>query len=462
MIINRIRVVFLILGVGLLLPAYGAIQLKTLSNGLKVAVDPVKSVNAVALQVWYKVGAIDEPLGETGISHVLEHLMFRGTTDYPQDAFSQALHAQGGSDNAFTSYDYTAYVERIPRSALPLALTLEADRMQHLQFSVQTFQKEKAIVKEERLMRIADNPLSQLFERFNAVANMGSPRSNPIIGWPSDLRQMTYQDVLNWYAKWYQPQNAMIVVVGDVDPKHVFQMVKQDFGRINGFLMPARKAFPGLSNPGKRRVAVALKAEVPAVVMGYKTPSLISLPVDQQWQAYALVVLAHILSGGHSARLDTVLVRQEKVASYVRVHYSPISRLPSQFVVSVIPAKGVGFDTVVSSVRDQIQALKTTKVSRLELEKVKKQLLANTIYAQDSLSGTARRIGRMLTAGLSLQAYEHYLNRIDQVTPKQVQQVAKIYLKSNSETVGILSPVKTQAKAKLVSINGPLYPGALT
>ena len=284
-----------------------------LSNGMKILVKPDNRAPVVVSQVWYGVGSSHEYGGITGISHALEHMMFKGTPRYPAGEFSRIIAEQGGRENAFTSRDYTAYYQLLAADRLEIALRLEADRMRNLSLPEEEFVQEMRVVGEERRLRTEDNPNSLLFEHVNATAWLNSPYGLPVIGWMTDIENYTVADLRDWYDRWYAPNNATLVVVGDVDPDTVHRMARRHFGPVKARELQQIKPRTETPQRGERRIVVRAPARLPSVLMGYKVPALMTAAED--WEPYALLVAAGVLDGGESARFARELVREREFAA---------------------------------------------------------------------------------------------------------------------------------------------------
>ncbi|MGK0297547.1 MAG: zinc protease, partial [Gammaproteobacteria bacterium] len=297
-----------------------------LKNGLKLLVKEDHRAPIVVSQIWYKVGSSYETDGTTGVSHVLEHMMFQGTRKHGEGEFSRIIAENGGSENAFTGADYTAYFQTLEKSRLPISFELEADRMRNITLPPEAFEKEIEVVKEERRLRTDDNPNSYLREVANATAFQTSPYRQPIIGWMADLETMDVADLRSWYKKWYAPNNATLVVVGDIEADNVFKLAKKYFGRLKGEVVIPPSHRPEVEQQGIKRVVVKRPAEIARLTMAYKTPVLKSSLQDnssvEKWEPYALEMLSGILSGGSSARFASRLVRGEEVATGVNSSYN--------------------------------------------------------------------------------------------------------------------------------------------
>jgi len=409
-----------------------------LKNGLKILVQEDHRAPVVVSQIWYKVGSSYEHGGITGVSHVLEHMMFKGTEKHASGEFSRIIALNGGRENAFTSSDYTAYFQRINKDRLGLCLELEADRMRHLRLDATEFAKEVNVVKEERRMRTDDKPRALTYERFKSVAYSSSPYQNPVIGWMGDLDSLTVADAQKWYEAWYAPNNATLVVVGDVKPAEVLALAKQYFGPLKPSKQPLIKARSEVQQHGIQRLTLKLPAKLPYLVMGYKTPVLNS--VDEAWKAYALEVLVGILDGGDSARFSDRLVRGEQLAASAGASYNMHSRLDAMLVLDGIPAQEHDLDALETALLAEVEFLKQGKISVDELNRVKAGVLASSVYERDSMFYQAMQIGILETNGVGYQALDEYLAGIQAVTVEQVAQVAREYLNQDQLTVARLLP----------------------
>ncbi len=417
-----------------------------LDNGMKVLVKPDTRAPVAVVQVWYKVGSADEHTGITGVSHVLEHMMFKGTERHPAGEFSRIIAANGGEENAFTSRDYTAYYEMLERSRLPIALELEADRMRNLTMSKDAFLKEIEVVKEERRLRTDDSPPSLTYEQLNATAFNHGPYHHPIIGWMSDLEHLTIEDARRWYDSWYAPNNATLVVVGDVEPAAVRKLAERYFGDIPAKKLPDREPRPEAPQRGERRAVVKAPAELPYLMQAYKTPAL--LMSEHVWEPYALAVAAGVLDAGRSSRLSQRLVRGQQVAASAGASYDLYSRYDDLFLLDSTPASGRGMAEVEQALDREIDKLRTKLVTQAELDRVKAQVVASEVYAQDSIMTQATTLGALETIGVGWEAIEEYIEHIRAVTPEQVREVARKYLIEDKRTTAVLEPVAIQPAAK--------------
>ncbi len=410
-----------------------------LDNGMKVLVKEDHRAPIAVSQVWYKIGASYETPGITGLSHWLEHMMFKGTETHGPNAFSRIIAALGGSENAFTGRDYTAYFETLSKDHLRTAFALEADRMANLRILPEEAKKELEVVKEERRWRTDDKPTARTQEEFNAVAYRELPYRNPVIGWMNDLEHLTVADLKDWYAKWYAPNNATLVVVGDVEPDAVFALASATFGRVAARETGRPKPAAEPRQLGETRVKVRLPAKQPYLIMGFKTPSLRT--ADTPADAYALEMLAHILAGGDSARLSRQLVRGSEIAAEADADYGLYDRLAGMLTLDGTPTDGHGLDDLEQALLGQVRALIETPVSETELEHVRVQLIAGKVYELDSVFYQAMQLGMLETVGLGWRRADEYIQAMKSVTAEQVRAVAKRYLTHDNLTISRLEPL---------------------
>ncbi len=414
----------------------------TLSNGLKLIVREDHRAPIVTVQIWYKVGSSYEHTGITGVSHILEHMLFKGTTKHPDSTFLDTITKLGGSLNAFTSYDYTGYYQSLPKDQLAIALELEADRMRNINFGEEVFETELQVIIEERRLRIDDVPDSLAYERFEAVALTNSTYRHPIIGWPDDLKNATRQESYDWYKMWYAPNNATVVVVGDVDPQEVEKYTKKYFSNIKTSDIPVVFPQQEVVSLGEKRIEVKRPAKLPKLYMGFPVPVL--LTAEDKSDIPALTVLASILDGGQSARFAKNLVRGQAVAASGSAGYMPMMRQDHLFVIEAIPKQDKTIKELESAIWQEIVALQETTVSRQELARAKTQFKASDIFKKDSISTQAWEIGALESVGLPWQTSDEFLEDIDKVTAKQVQAVAQKYFSRDSLTVAVLQPIAMQ------------------
>jgi zinc protease len=410
----------------------------TLANGLRIIVKEDRRAPTAVQMVWYRIGSMDEVDGTSGVAHVLEHMMFKGTPQVGPGEFNKLVAAAGGRDNAFTSRDYTAYFQQIPKEKLEQMMQLEADRMRHLNVDAKEFAQEIKVVMEERRMRTDDNPQSKLFEQMNAVAFQAHPYRRPIIGWMSDLENMTAADAKAWYDTWYVPNNAYVVISGDVDHQAVFALAEKHYGPLAGRPLPARKTTVEPLQEGPRQITVKAPAELPVLIMGYKVPVL--RDIEQDRDPYALQMLAAILDGHDAARFNKKLVREDKVALSAGIDYDNTARGPGMLYLHGTPSAGKTVADLEAALRAEIVRVRQAGVSAAELKRAKAQLLASEVYKLDSMFGQAMEIGQIESVGLPYRQLDRMLDRLQQVTAADVQAVAGKYFSDDSLTVGILDP----------------------
>jgi zinc protease len=409
-----------------------------LKNGLKLIVKPDHRATVAVTQVWYKVGSSYEYNGITGISHQLEHMMFKGTENLAPKEFSRIIASNGGRENAFTGRDYTAYFQTMEADRLEVSFRLEAERMRKLIIDETELIKEREVVAEERRMRTEDNPIAMTREAFNATAFVNSPYHHPIVGWMSDINNYEAEDLREWYQKWYAPNNATIVVAGDVEAEAVYKLAEKYFGKLTREVTAVVKPQIEVPQLGMRKVIVQTPAKLPYLMMGWKVP--VVKTADVAWEPYALEMLAGILDGGASARFSRELVRGEEIATSIGAGYGLFSRLDDLFIVAGTPTKAHTVSELEQAVMQQIEELKSELVSEQELKRIQVQVVANKTYERDSVFYQAMQIGMLETIGLDWRLSEEYVKNIDAVTAQQVQAVARKYFIDKTLTVAELLP----------------------
>jgi zinc protease len=427
---------------GLLLAA-GPLQANpyetTLDNGLKVIVKEDRRAPSVVHMVWYGVGAIDEPDGRSGIAHMLEHMMFKGTEKVGPGEFNQRVAALGGRDNAFTGRDYTAYFQQIPPAHLGEVMMLEADRMVNLKITEEQFLPEQQVVKEERRLRTDDNPRALVFEQLMATAYQAHPYRRPIIGWMTDIEDYRVEDARQWYDDWYAPNNARLVVVGDVDHREVFAMAREHYGPIPARALPERRISREPEQRGPRHTTVRAPAELPFVTLAWHVPTLRDVEADRD--AYALQVLASVLDGYDGARLPRRLVREQRIAVSAGASYGGTARGPSLFIVSASPAAGHTVAEVEAALRAEIERIASEGIDEAELQRVRTQTVAAEVFKRDSLMGQAMEIGFLESTGLSWRDEAALLEGVRRVTADEVRAVAQRYFGDATLTRAELDPL---------------------
>lgn len=424
------------------LAAQGDVHERTLGNGMKIIVMEDHRAPTVASMVWFKAGSMDELTGSTGVAHVLEHMMFKGTKNNPSDTFSRTIAAAGGRENAFTNRDYTAYFQQLHKSKLPIALKLEADRMVNLNLSAEEFTKEIKVVMEERRMRTDDQPRATLYEQMMSVAYMSSPYQWPIIGWMNDLENMTVDDARAWYQKWYAPNNATLIVVGDVSAQEVFDLAEQNFGPLPARELPKRKPQLEPNQRGMKRVMVKAPAELPYVLMGWHVPVI--RDVQNDWEPYALSVLVGVLDGSDAARLDKNLVKSERLAVSAGASFDSVNRGPGMLFIDGVPAPGKTVEELEAALRREIKKVVDEGVSEAELTRIKSQVIAAQVFQRDSMFYQAMQMGALHNAGLPYDSGKLQVQKIREVTAEQVREVARKYLVDDALTIAVLDPQSLQ------------------
>lgn len=424
----------------------------TLPNGLTVIVKPDRRAPTAVHMLWVRVGAMDEVDGTSGVAHVLEHMLFKGSRTLKPGEFSRRVAALGGRENAFTSRDATAYFQQIPAHRLPEVMRLEADRFAQNQWDDEEFRKELEVVKEERRLRTDDQPRAQLYEQLNATAFTASPYRRPIVGWMNDLESMQPDDAREFYRHWYVPGNAAVVVAGDVDVQQVRQWAHEIYGPLVSRPVPPRKPRQEPAQQGARRVDFKASAEQAYVSLAFKVPGLESLdPADEaSSDALALTVLAAVLDGYPNARLGRALTQGEyKLADDVGAYNALMARGPKLFILDGVPAQGQSAVRLEAALREQVAHIAREGVSEAELARVKAQWVSGEIYKLDSVFSQARELGTYWTLGLPLDTGEQIIARLKGVGAAQVQSVAARYFPDDALTVATLLPQAPDPNRKL-------------
>jgi len=409
-----------------------------LTNGMKVLLSEVPKAPVATVQVWYKVGSRNELMGRAGLSHMLEHMMFKGTAKYPTGSFSRLIRKNGGMDNAFTDQDFTAYFENLAADRVELALELEADRMQGLLFDMNEFKTEREVVKEERRLRIEDNPQVTLVEALFAQAFLSHPYHWPVIGWFGDLDAMTLDDLQRHYDTYYSPNNATLIVMGDIKADTLLPTITHLFEPIPRGPEPKPLTAMEPDQKGERRFVLKRETQVPFVMMGYRVPNYMSE------DSYALDVLESILQRGKSSRLYQSLVYEQKSALAVGAEYSLMQTDPSLFYFYALVSPGQKVEAVEEALNKEIKRLQSEPPSDLELQRAKNQVEAARTFEQDSNFFHAMLLGRAESVGAGWRKVDQFLERIRSVTAKDVQRVARQYLIDDNRTVGSLIPVASK------------------
>ena len=415
-----------------------------LDNGLKLIVREDHRAPVVVSQLWYKVGSSYETPGKTGLSHALEHMMFKGSAKLGPGESSRVLRELGAEENAFTSDDYTAYYQVLASDRLSVAFELEADRLASLRLPPEEFKREIEVIKEERRLRTEDNPSAKAYERFQALAFPASGYHTPTIGWMADLERMTVEELRAWYETWYVPNNATLVVVGDVVPSEVHALAQRYFGSIAQRPAPQAQIPLELSTPGQRLLTLHLPTQLPSLMMGFNVPGLATSKAPRE--VHALRLIGALLDGGYSARLPSRLERGEELVSGAGSSYDAYTRGDSLFVLSATPnvQKDKTLAEVEAGLWRQLEDLKTTPPSAEELARVRAQVIAGLVYERDSITSQATTIGQLETVGLSWQLMDGELAELSAVTPSDIQQAAQTYFTRDRLSVAHILPEDTR------------------
>ncbi|HZJ92650.1 MAG TPA: pitrilysin family protein [Thiopseudomonas sp.] len=412
----------------------------SLDNGLKVIVREDHRAPVAVSQLWYKVGSSYETPGSTGLAHALEHMMFKGSSKLGPGESSRILRELGAEENAFTSDDYTAYYQVLASDRLEIALEMEADRLASLTLPEDEFIREIEVIKEERRMRTDDRPSGLAYERFKALAYPASGYHIPTIGWMHDLDRMTIADLREWHERWYAPNNATLVIVGDVQPDEIKTLVTRYFAKIPARPTPAAKQPLELDEPGERSITLYLKTQLPSVMMGFNVPSLASS--KNATEVHALRLIGALLDGGSSSRIPTQLVREQELVAGASAWYNAFSRGDSLFILSATP--NVQKDKTIAEVEtglwQQLKQLQDTPPTAAELARVRAQVVAAEVYAQDSITSQATQIGQLESVGLSWRIQDTDLAALEAVTPADIQAAAKTFFTKTRLTTGYVYP----------------------
>ena len=415
----------------------------TLKNGLKVIIREDHRAPMVMTQIWYKVGSTDESGNTLGISHVLEHMMFKGTSKVPNDEFTRISRIYGGSINAATFTNYTNYYQLYPKAYFPMALELEADRMSNLLLRQQDFEPEIKVVMEERRQRTEDNPRSRAFERFKWISYPTSHYRQPVIGHMKTLNNIQLNDVKQWYKTWYTPNNAILVIVGDVESEQALLQVQKYFADTPSRATPQRNDVLEFEHLGYRHMEINTDVQVPNLYMTWNVKSLASAINPQD--AYALTIIRSLLDSGISSRLQDRLVRDRKLLTSVSVSYDPYNRGDSLFSISALPANGVSFEDAQKAIQAEVDALKTEDIPKHELERITTRFVSNLIYNQDSIAGQAKMIGNLEVNGLSYRLMDELPKYYENVSMSDIQRVANSYfIRENLSTLYLAPETKAQ------------------
>ncbi|WP_286192671.1 pitrilysin family protein [Stappia sp. BW2] len=401
----------------------------TLDNGLQVVVIPDRRAPVVTHMIWYKAGSADEPEGQSGVAHFLEHLMFKGTHDHPDGEFSKIVADRGGQENAFTSTDYTAYFQKVAKQHLPLMMALEADRMENLVLTDDVVTPERDVVLEERRMRVDSEPGSRLQEALNSITFVNHPYGSPVIGWQSEIEALNKEAAIAFYNRFYTPNNAVVVIAGDVDVDAVHKLAEETYGKVARRAEPGeriRPAEPPLS--GERRIAVSdPRVRQESLSQTWIVPSQTT---GEGRTPEALDILSYILGEGPSSRLHKALVLDQEAALSAGAYYQGNSLDNGRFGVYAVPRPGYTLEDMERLIEVELKKLIETGVTEDEVARARNSMIASAIYAQDSQSGLARLFGGALTTGQTLEDVQTWPSQVQAVTPEDVVDAARTYLAS--------------------------------
>ena len=417
----------------------------TLDNGMQVVVVPNQRVPVITHMVWYKVGAADETTGKSGIAHFLEHLMFKATDELKPGEVSRIVARNGGRDNAFTSWDYTAYFQNVAADRLELVMRMEADRMANLKLTDETLLPERDVIVEERRQRTENEPGDKLSELVQAALFVHHPYGTPVIGWEHEIRQLTRDDANEFYQRWYAPNNAVLVIAGDVTVEQVKPLAEKYFGPIAPRPVPARERVEEPPYAAERRV-ILRDAEVrqPSLRRLYQAPSYNR---GETKHAYPLEVLSEIVGGGATSRLYRSLVVEQQLATGAGTGYSPQAFDMSVFGAYVSPNQGVDMDKLEAALVEQLDKVVTEGVTPEEVETAKVRMGREAIFARDSLQAPAMSFGTALATGRTIEDVEEWPERIASVTVEQVNAAAKAVLGQTNPVTGLLLPAPVREAA---------------
>jgi zinc protease len=415
----------------------------TLSNGLAVVVVTNRRAPIVSHMVWYQVGAADEPEGKSGLAHLLEHLMFKGTASVPDGAFSRTIAANGGNDNAFTSWDYTAYFQNIAKDRLELVMQMEADRMANLVLANEQVTTERDVVAAERSQMTDNNPLGRLREAMRATLFVHHPYGRPVIGWAEEIKALTREDALAFYRTWYSPANAIVVISGDVSAADIKPMLEATYGRLSAKATPPRQRVAEPTLDTERRVVLRdVGVTQPLLMRSYPAPSY---RAGDRAKVVPLQLLAEVLGGGSTSRLYRRLVMDLRVATGVRFDYDPLAYDLSTVDASVSPAPGRDAGLVEMALDASIKDLLTNGLSEAELNRAKKRLIDGAVFARDSVQGPAYLFGMTLASGGDVSDVEQWPQRVVAVTVDDVMAAARWLFGQKGYVTGVMQPEAVSA-----------------
>lgn len=416
-------------------PLHAQVREHSLANGLKVLLIEDHKAPLAVFQIWYRVGSRDEPSGKTGMSHLLEHMMFKGTPSYGSKQFSKLVQRLGGTDNAYTTKDYTMYYQRLPASKIDISIKLEADRMQNLILEEKEVIAERSVVMEERRMRYDDDPQNSLFEEVMAASFKAHPYQWPVIGWMSDIAAIGRDDLYSHYRAYYSPDNAFIVVAGDINPDDILKKIEASFGSIKPGMGKHKVDSAEPQQKAERRIYLKREAKLPYLLMVYHVPNI------PEEDSYALEILATVLAGGESGRIYKSIIYDKKLAISAYADYSGLSKDPFLFYLGGTSAPGKRVEDLEKALIEEVSKIQAAPPSEKEVQKAKNQIESSFIMNQDSVFFQAEIAGMFEMMAGSWREKDRYLEIIRKVTPEDVQRAAKKYLSEGTATVGVLIPL---------------------
>lgn len=413
----------------------------TLENGLRLVVIPDRRAPVVTHMAWYKVGSADDPQGSSGLAHFFEHLMFKGTSNYNNDEFSTAVSAIGGQENAFTSWDYTAYYQKVSPSALADMMKFEADRMRNLVLTEEVFLPERDVILEERSGRVDRSPSAILGEFSRAALHVNHPYSIPIIGWEHEIAKLEIEDALAFYERWYQPWNVIVVVAGDVDPQETLKLAQETYGKVVATQEPVEREWTVSPRPVVAQTLEYKDERVtrPSWQRSFKAPSYM---IAEEGEAEALDLLSTILGGSATSRFQKEIVLEQELATAAGAYYQGSSRDMSSIGFYAVPRGDTPIEDVAKAIEEQVDLLLKEGVTQEELDRARQAYLKTIIYSQDSQVTLARIFGSVLTIGGSVEDFTSWPDRLRKVTVEDVNKVARKYLDRNRSITSRLLPIE--------------------
>jgi len=439
--IRSILAVAAVFAAAFVVPASAAEQAKVadykLSNGLELVVIPDHRAPVVTHMIWYKVGAADEVAGHSGLAHFLEHLMFKGTAKHPTGEFSQVVARLGGQENAFTTSDYTGYFQRVPSGDLATVMAFEADRMTGLQLTDEVVLPEREVILEEQNQRVGNNPRARLSEQIAAALYLNSPYGRPVIGWRHEMEKLTRDDAIGFYRRFYGPNDAVVVIAGDVTPEAALKLAEDTYGKVAPRASIAPRVRPQEPKPVAARTLTLAdpRVEMPVLQRDYLVPSF---HTAKPGQSEALEVLAHVLGSGSNSRLYRALVVDQKIAVAAGSWYESSALDDSRFGVYGSPKDGVTLPQLETAIDGVIAEIASKGITAEELDRTKTRLIADAVYAHDSQASMARWYGSALTTGATVDDVTHWPDRIRKVTADEVQGAARLWLDKRRSVTGYL------------------------